>query len=125
VPERSYFVWTGEFENQQRAMARLRVIVPIALAMVLILLYGALGSARSAGTIPLVAPFAMTGGAFALKVAGIELSVSAVIGFIALLGQVSLAGLLILSAIEEGRRGGEELLPAVRGGSADRPCGRC
>ena len=54
-------------------------------------------------------PFALTGGAFALLVAGVALSVSAAVGFIALLGQVSLMGLLVLSAAEARRRNGEEL----------------
>ncbi|MFO0610560.1 MAG: CusA/CzcA family heavy metal efflux RND transporter [Polyangiales bacterium] len=103
APEGHYLVWSGEFENQQRAMARLKVIVPLSLLVVLGLLYSALGSARSAFAILLAAPFAMTGGVFALAAARIPLSVSAAIGFIALLGQVSLAGLLVLSAIERRR----------------------
>jgi cobalt-zinc-cadmium resistance protein CzcA len=96
-PDGHFFVWGGEFENQQRAMARLQVIVPVAITVVLALLYSALGSARSAVSILLVTPFAVTGGAFGLFLSGIHLSVSAAIGFIALLGQMSLAGLLILS----------------------------
>jgi cobalt-zinc-cadmium resistance protein CzcA len=112
-PDGHYFVWGGEFENQQRAMARLRVVVPVALLVVLVLLYSALGSARSALTVLLTAPFALTGGVFALLLAGIPLSVSAAVGFIALLGQVSLAGLLVVSAIESRRTDGVALGDAV------------
>jgi cobalt-zinc-cadmium resistance protein CzcA len=112
-PDGHYFVWGGEFENQQRAMARLKVVVPIALLIVLVLLYSALGSARCALAVIATAPFAMTGGAFGLYAAGIPLSVSAAVGFIALLGQVSLAGLLVVSAIEQRRRDGASLEAAI------------
>jgi cobalt-zinc-cadmium resistance protein CzcA len=90
APEGHYFVWGGEFENQERAAKRLRLVVPIAVLLVLGLLYAAMNSGRSALAILLMTPFALTGGAFALLIAGIPLSVSAAIGFIALLGQVSL-----------------------------------
>jgi cobalt-zinc-cadmium resistance protein CzcA len=119
-PEGHYFVWSGEFENQQRAMARLRVVVPIALLIVLVLLFSALGSARSAFTILATAPFALTGGLFGLRIAGIPLSVSAAVGFIALLGQVSLAGLLVVSAIETMRREGIPLAQALVDGPTSR-----
>lgn len=120
VPDNHYLVWTGEFENQQRALARLKIIVPISLLVVLGLLYSALGSGRSSLSIVLVVPFALTGGLFALALSGVTLSVSAVIGFIALLGQVSLAGLLVLSAIEGRRRDGADLRTAVLEGASSR-----
>ncbi len=120
VPEGQYLVWGGEFENQQRAMGRLKVIVPVALLLVYVLLYGALGSWRSAITVLLAAPFAMTGGLFGLYAAGIALSVSAAVGFIALLGQVSLAGLLVISAIDDERRAGASLDEAIKIGATTR-----
>jgi len=120
VPEGHFLVWGGEFENQQRAMARLGIVVPIAVLIVLGLLYTALQSGRSAIAILIATPFAMTGGVFALFITGIPLSVSAAIGFIALLGQVCLMGLLVLSATEEMRRNGIELLDAVREGATQR-----
>jgi cobalt-zinc-cadmium resistance protein CzcA len=119
-PEGHYFVWAGEFENQQRAMARLRVVVPVALVIVLVLLFSALGSARSAFAVLAAAPFALTGGIFGLLVAGIPLSVSAAVGFIALLGQVSLAGLLVVSSIEGLRRDGVPLELALVDGPVAR-----
>lgn len=120
LDEGSFLVWGGEFENQQRAMGRLAVVVPIAVLIVLGLLYSALRSARSALAVLSCTPFALVGGVFLLLLAGIPLSVSAAIGFIALLGQVSLMGLLVLSAIEERRRGGQELLEAIVEGAVDR-----
>jgi len=120
IPEGHFLVWGGEFENQQRAMARLGVVVPIAVLIVLGLLYTALQSGRSAAAILIATPFAMTGGVFALFITGIPLSVSAAIGFIALLGQVCLMGLLVLSAAEEMRRNGVDLFEAVREGATQR-----
>ena len=65
-------------------------------------------------------PFAMTGGVFALAVAGIPLSVSAAVGFIALLGQACLASLLVVSVVDERRRGGEAMIPALAAGATSR-----
>jgi cobalt-zinc-cadmium resistance protein CzcA len=120
VPEGYYFAWGGEFENQQRAVRRLQIIVPIALAAVLALLYTAIQSGRAAAAILLAAPFALTGGVFGLWAGGMPISVSAIVGFIALLGQVSLLGLLVVSAIEARRREGAALLAAVVEGSVEK-----
>ncbi|HUP93720.1 MAG TPA: CusA/CzcA family heavy metal efflux RND transporter [Burkholderiales bacterium] len=119
-PEGHYFVWGGEFENQARAMARLKLIVPVAVLLVLGLLYGAMSSGRSALAILATVPFALTGGAFALYIADVPLSVSAAVGFIALLGQVSLMGVLVLSAAETRRRAGQPLGEALAEGAAER-----
>jgi heavy metal efflux system protein len=120
VPEGHFLVWGGEFENQARAMRRLAVIVPISFLVVFGLLYAALGSARSAGTVLAAAPFAMSGGIFALGVTSIPLSVSAAVGFIALLGQVTLASLLVVSAVDARRRQGMADVAAVVAGAASR-----
>jgi cobalt-zinc-cadmium resistance protein CzcA len=120
APPGHYFVWGGEFENQERAIRRLKLIVPVAILLVLGLLYAAMGSGRSALAIIATAPFAMTGGVFALMIAGIPLSVSAVIGFIALLGQVSLMGVLVLGTTEKMRRKGLPLFRALADGAAER-----
>lgn len=119
-PAGHFFAWSGEFENQKRAMDRLRIIVPLSLLVVLGLLYSALGSIRSAALILATVPFALTGGVFALALAGIPLSVSAAVGFIALLGQVSLAGLLMLSAIDPRIAQGVPSLDAVVAGAGFR-----
>ncbi|WP_350283796.1 CusA/CzcA family heavy metal efflux RND transporter [Nitrosomonas sp.] len=120
APDGHYFVWGGEFENQERAANRLKLVVPIAVLLVLGLLYMAMNSGRSAFAILATVPSALTGGVFVLLIAGIPLSVSAAIGFIALLGQVSLMGVLVLSATEARRRKGEALLPALLEGATER-----
>jgi len=120
VPPSHYLVWGGEFENQRRAMARLGVIVPLSALVVLVLLYAALGSLPSAAAVLAAAPFALTGGVLALIATRIPLSVSAAVGFIALLGQATLASLLVISAVDERRRRGEDAIDAVIHGAADR-----
>jgi heavy metal efflux system protein len=120
VPEGNYLVWGGEYENQKRALARLAVIVPFSFLVVFILLFMALGSVSSAFSVLLVAPLAMSGGVLGLAAAHIPLSVSSAVGFIALLGQVCLASLLVVSAVDQRRRSGEELLPALIAGTASR-----
>jgi len=120
VAEGNYLVWGGEFENQKRALGRLAVIVPVSFLVVFVLLVMALGSVRSALPVLIVAPFAMSGGVFGLEAAHIPLSVSAAVGFIALLGQVCLASLLVVSAIDQHRAWGEDLRPAIIGGAATR-----
>ncbi|MBN8616418.1 MAG: efflux RND transporter permease subunit [Deltaproteobacteria bacterium] len=113
LPDGYRMRWGGEFENQARAMERLAVVVPLALVVVLGLLFVALGSGRGAATVLLAIPAALTGGAFALAGSGVHLSVSAMIGFIALLGQVALASLLVLGAIDEKRKEGLPLREAA------------
>lgn len=120
LPEGYIAQWGGEWENQQRAAARLKIVIPLSLIVVYALLFGALGQARSASIILLCAPFAMVGGIAALHMANIELSISAAIGFIALLGQVALAGLLVVSAVEDLRRQGMPLMQALIEGTAER-----
>lgn len=120
LPEGYIAQWGGEWENQQRAAARLKIVIPLSLIVVYALLFGALGQARSASIILLCAPFAMVGGIAALHMAHIELSISAAIGFIALLGQVALAGLLVVSAVEDLRRQGIPLMQALIEGTAER-----
>ncbi|HWB75016.1 MAG TPA: efflux RND transporter permease subunit, partial [Nannocystaceae bacterium] len=120
VPEGQRLVWGGEFENQERAMSRLKMIVPVALVIVFMLLYSALGNVRSTAAVMISAPLAMSGGVFGLLVTGIPLSVSAAVGFIALLGQAALAGLLVTSAIDEARVAGRTIDQAVIDGASTR-----
>src|SRR5439155_14455057 len=93
-----YFTaWGGEFENQQRAMARLRVIVPVSIFLIFVLLFDAFKSVKHASLIIFNVPFALIGGILALLLTGIHLSVSAAIGFIALFGQAVLNGVVMVS----------------------------
>jgi cobalt-zinc-cadmium resistance protein CzcA len=93
--------WGGQFENQQRAAARLMIVVPIALALVFFLLFSTLGSVRQAALVFANIPFALVGGIFALAVTREYLSVPAAIGFIALIGIAVLNGLVLVSHFNE------------------------
>jgi cobalt-zinc-cadmium resistance protein CzcA len=109
--------WGGEFENQERAMGRLMVIVPVSVLLIFILLFEAFKSVRSAALILLNVPFALIGGILALYVTGIHLSVSAAIGFIALFGQAVLNGVVMVSYFNELRDRGAEPQEAVTRGA--------
>jgi len=107
----------GEFENQQRAMARLRMIVPISILLIFVLLFNAFGAVKPAALILVNVPFALIGGIFALFLTGIHLSVSAAIGFIALFGQAVLNGVVMVSYFNQLRRSGVGAYRAALDGS--------
>lgn len=112
--------WSGEFENQERAMARLAWVVPLSILIIFMLLFNAFGSLTNALLIIANIPFAMIGGILALYLLGIPLSVSAAIGFIALFGQAVLNGVVMLSHFGYLRTHGETVRDAVFKGSIDR-----
>jgi cobalt-zinc-cadmium resistance protein CzcA len=112
--------WGGEFESKERAMARLELVVPVALLITLVLLFNAFGTFPPAVLVLLNVPFALVGGVAGLVWMGMPLSVSAAVGFIALIGQASLNGVLVLSAVLEQRRQGRALDAAIRAGCRDR-----
>jgi len=91
--------WGGQFENLERASARLSVVVPLALLLIFVLLYGAFGAARPALLIFLNVPFSAVGGVFALSLRGLPFSISAGVGFIALFGVAVLNGVVLVSYI--------------------------
>ncbi len=93
--------WGGQFENQQRAAARLSIVVPIALAMIFLLLYLTFGSLRQSILVFCNVPFAAIGGIVALRMSGEFLSVPASVGFIALLGIAVLNGVVMVSYIND------------------------
>ena len=97
LPAGYRIIWSGEFENQQRAMARLSWVVPLSILLIFLLLFDAFGSLASAALIIANIPLAMIGGIVALWITGIPLSVSAAIGFIALFGQAVLNGVVMVS----------------------------
>ena len=101
-------------------MVRLELVVPIALLITLLLLFNAFGSFTPAVLVLLNVPFALVGGVAALAWAGMPLSVSAAVGFIALIGQASLNGVLVLSAILDQRGAGRQLDDAIRTGCRER-----
>jgi cobalt-zinc-cadmium resistance protein CzcA len=112
--------WSGEFENQERAMQRLALVVPISLLLIFVLLFNAFGSIKTAGLILINVPMALVGGFVALWVLSIPLSVSAAIGFIALSGQAVLNGVVMLSVFQQLRNAGYTVLDAVKEGSLQR-----
>jgi cobalt-zinc-cadmium resistance protein CzcA len=112
--------WGGEFENKERAMARLAMVVPVALLITLVLLFKAFDSLSLALITLLNVPFALLGGVFGLWIFRFPLSVSAAVGFIALIGQASLNGVLVLSAIDQHRRRGADIDQAITEGARER-----
>jgi cobalt-zinc-cadmium resistance protein CzcA len=97
LPDGYSLTWGGQFENQQRAAARLTVVIPIALGLIFMLLFVTFGSARQSVLVLTNIPFALMGGVFALWVSGQYLSVPASVGFIALLGIAVLNGVVMVS----------------------------
>jgi cobalt-zinc-cadmium resistance protein CzcA len=120
LPEGYYVTYGGQFENLQRASARLAVVVPLALALIFGLLFMTFGSFRQALVIFTGVPLAVTGGIFALALRGMPFSVSAGIGFIALSGVAVLNGVVMVSAINGLRAEGLRLGEAVREGALRR-----
>jgi len=112
--------WGGEFENQERAMARLALVLPLSLVLTFFLLFSAFGSVWDATLILVNLPVALLGGLAGLALAGMTLSVSAAVGFIALLGQAVLNGVLVVSAIRARRDAGDDLWTATREGTRER-----
>jgi cobalt-zinc-cadmium resistance protein CzcA len=120
VPPGMFLRYGGQFENQERAMARLRIVVPAAILLIAVLLYASLGSLPLALLVLVNLPVAGVGGVIALWLRGLTLSVSASIGFIALFGVAVLNGLVLLTTIERRRRDGETPEAAALEGSRER-----
>ena len=112
--------WTGSFENQQRAQARLAVVVPITLVCIFFLLFTAFRSGRLAAVILLNVPLAAIGGVVGLAVAGLPTSVSALVGFVALFGASVQNGVILLERIRELQHEGYDVLAAVTEGAISR-----
>jgi cobalt-zinc-cadmium resistance protein CzcA len=113
LPDGYSVSWSGEFENQERAMKRLSVIVPISILIIFLLLFDAFKSFRNSLLIILNIPFSVIGGILALWITGIYLSVSAAIGFIALFGQAVLNGVVMVTLFNELRNHGMSAEEAV------------
>ena len=112
--------WGGQFENQQRAAARLMVVVPVALGLIFVLLFSTFRSVRQALLILSNIPFALVGGIVALWVSGEYLSVPASVGFIALLGITVLNGVVLVSYFNQLRNEGMKLSEVVVQGAKRR-----
>ena len=118
MPTGYWVVWGGAFENQQRAMERLGVIVPLTIGLIFILLYTAFNSVRHATLIIANVPFAIIGGIVGLFITGQYLSVPSAIGFIAVFGVAMLNGIVLVSFLNDQRKHGLSIRDAVRQGAA-------
>ncbi|MGE0439865.1 MAG: efflux RND transporter permease subunit [Gemmatimonadales bacterium] len=117
IPAGYFTEWGGQFENLRDASRRLAVVVPLALALIFVLLFASQGSAGLAGIIYLNVPFAITGGLLALAMRGMPLSISAGVGFIALFGVAVLNGLVLMSYIVQRRHEGASATDAAADGA--------
>lgn len=120
LPDNYSIQWSGEFENQERAMNRLKLVVPISMLLIFVLLFNAFNSFKMAALILINVPLALIGGFVALYMFSIPLSVSAAIGFIALSGQAVLNGVVMLSVYQQLQQTGMNVVDAVKQGSMQR-----
>ncbi len=112
--------WGGQYENQQRAQARLLIVFPVSLLIISALLYATFQNAKQMFLILSIVPLALVGGVAALWLRGINLNLSACVGFIALFGIAVLNGVVMVSHINALRQEGKEMDEAVHQGAADR-----
>ena len=117
LPAGYWVEWGGAFENQQRALTRLSIIVPLTIFFIFVLLYTAFNSTKYATMIIANVPFATIGGIFALFISGQYVSVPSAIGFIAVFGVAMLNGIVLISFINELREQGLSVADAVRKGA--------
>ena len=106
LPAGYRILWAGEFEDLQKAKARLEVIIPISLLLIMVLLYGLFNSLRDSLLALAGIPFAVGGGVLALYASGLELSISSAIGFVSLLGVSVMDGILMITYYNQVRRTG-------------------
>lgn len=117
LPAGQYLDWGGQFENLQSASQRLMLVVPACFALIILLLYGALGSVRDAAIVFTGVPLALVGGVLALFLRGMPFSISAAVGFIALSGIAVLNGLVMVSSIQDLMARGMDRARAAREGA--------
>jgi len=120
LPTGVFLEWGGQYENQQRALGRLVLVVPAALALIYLLLFLSFNSVTQAGLVLLNVPFALVGGVAALWLRDLNLNLSASIGFIALFGIAVLNGVVLVEHLNHLRDQGRDLDTAVREGAKDR-----
>ena len=120
LPSGYYVTYGGQFENQQRASARLALVVPIAIALIFLMLFITFRSLGQASLIILNIPFAMIGGVVSLYISGLYLSVPASVGFITLFGVAVLNGVVMVSYFNQLRESGRSVIQAVQEGAERR-----
>ncbi|MBK7976607.1 MAG: CusA/CzcA family heavy metal efflux RND transporter [Deltaproteobacteria bacterium] len=120
LPAGTWLDWGGQFENLHAAKKRLTVVVPLCFALIFVLLYGSLGSARDALLVFSGVPLALSGGVLALWARAMPFSISAAVGFIALSGIAVLNGLVMITFVQQLRADGVPLDEALRRGAVTR-----
>lgn len=120
LPPASFIEWGGQYQNLQAAQARLAIVVPVCFAIILLLLYLALGGWIPALAVFSAIPMALAGGVFALALRGMPFSVSAAVGFIALSGVATLNGLVMMTAIRQRLEAKMPLVEAITDGALAR-----
>ena len=120
LPAGYYVTYGGQFENEQRAAARLAMVVPISIVLIFLMLFTTFGSLPQAGLIILNIPFALIGGVVSLYFSGLYLSVPASVGFITLFGVAVLNGVVMVTFFNQLRAAGRSVLQAVQEGAERR-----
>lgn len=120
LPTGYYMVWGGQFENQQRAMSTLSIVVPLVIGLIFVLLFSTFNSVRNALLIILNIPFALIGGILALFLSRLNMSVSASVGFIALFGVAVQNGVIMVNYFNALRQQGLTIREAILEGAAIR-----
>jgi cobalt-zinc-cadmium resistance protein CzcA len=113
LPEGYRVEWGGQFENLERARRRLSVVMPVTVALIFALLFATFGSALEAGMVLMSVPFSLVGGVVLLWLRGINLSVSAAVGFVSLFGVAVMSGVLLIAEISQRRQCSSSLEQAV------------
>ena len=120
LPTGYSIAWGGQFKNLQEATRRLSVAVPVALLLIFVLLHSTFGSGKLAALIFMNVPMAASGGVLALWVRGMDFSISAGVGFIALFGVAVLNGVVLVTCIVELRKAGKSVADAAFEGAMTR-----
>jgi cobalt-zinc-cadmium resistance protein CzcA len=120
LPQGYFIDYGGQFENQQRAAARLGLVVPVSIALIFFMLFSTFRSLRQAGLILLNIPFALIGGVVSLFLSGLYLSVPASVGFITLFGVAVLNGVVMVAYFNQLREAGRSVMQAVQEGAERR-----
>jgi cobalt-zinc-cadmium resistance protein CzcA len=120
LPQGYYVTFGGQFENQQRAAQRLRIVVPLSIALIFLMLFTTFGSVRQAGLILLNVPFGLIGGVISLFISGLYLSVPASVGFITLFGVAVLNGVVMVTYFNQLRAAGRSPTEAAAEGAVRR-----
>ena len=120
LPQSYRVQWNGEFENQERAQKQLSIVVPISILAIFFILFISFGNALDSVLVLLNVPFALIGGIAALLITGVNFSISAGVGFIALFGVATQDGVILVNKFRQNLREGMDLVPAIKDGAKSR-----